>query len=300
MKKLAIILALCIVIISCKGNENKAADSSDIATKTALNKLKRYGVESGIIAYKTTISGKMMGSTISGEGTANLYFKDWGALELKEDKSSQTTYVKFFGKTKEEKTNQHEMHKLDNGESYSVDFDNKTIHTQKDPMMEYFMQTNTDVEKAGKNMLEAMGGKKTGEETFKGYNCEIWEILGGKQWVHKGVMLKMEMTVLGITTINEATNVEFNINVPDKYFMLPDFPITKVESVLGIENSNFDQEDMKDLDANMDMVSKLSFEEWKKMALADKEDEEMQNMSEEELRETYDMIQKMIKMRQGK
>ncbi len=220
MKKLALILALSIIAISCKGNENKPADSTDVTSKTAHNKLKRYGVESGIIAYKTTISGKMMGSTISGEGTANLYFKDWGALELKEDKSSQTTFVKIFGKTKEEKTNQHDMHKLDNGDSYSVDFKNKTIQTQKDPMMQYFLQTDTDVEKAGKNMLEAMGGKKIGEETFKGYNCEIWELLGGKQWVHKGIMLKMEMTVLGITTINEATNVEFNINVPDKIFQL--------------------------------------------------------------------------------
>jgi hypothetical protein len=300
MKKLAIILSLCIATISCKGNENKSIDSTDATTKTEHNKLKRYGVESGIIEYKTTISGKMMGSTISGEGTANLYFKDWGALELKEDKSSQTTYVKFFGKTTEEKTNQHEIHKLDNGESYSVDFTNKTIHTQKDPMMQYFMQTNSDVEKAGKNMMEAMGGKKIGDETFKGYNCEIWELLGGKQWVHKGVMLKMEMTLMGITTINEATNVEFNINVPDKYFVLPDFPITKVESVLGIEDMNFDQEDMEDLDANMEMVSKLSYEDWKKMALADKEYSEMQNMSEEELHQAYDMMQKMIKMRAGK
>ncbi len=49
---------------------------------------------------------------------------------------------------------------------------------------------------------------------------------------------------------------------------------------------------MQDLDANIDQLSKLSFEEWKKMALADQEDEEMQNMSDKELRETYDMMHK--------
>ena len=60
-----------------------------------------------------------------------------------------------------------------------------------------------------------------------------------------------------------------------------------------------DMEGMEDIDANMEMLSKLSFEQWKKMALADESDEEMQNMSEEELRQTYDMIQKMVKMRKG-
>ncbi len=49
----------------------------------------------------------------------------------------------------------------------------------------------------------------------------------------------------------------------------------------------------------MEKMSKMSFEEWKKMALKDKEDEEIQNMSEEELRQTYNMIQKVIKMRKG-
>ena len=60
------------------------------------------------------------------------------------------------------------------------------------------------------------------------------------------------------------------------------------------------EESMEDMKANMDKLSKMSFEEWKKLALADKEDEEMQNMSDEELRKTYDMMQQMIKMRKGK
>ena len=40
----------------------------------------------------------------------------------------------------------------------------------------------------------------------------------------------------------------------------------------------------------------MSFEEWKKQAIAN--DKEMKSMSDDELQETYNMIQRMIKMRQ--
>jgi DNA replication initiation complex subunit (GINS family) len=107
---------------------------------------------------------------------------------------------------------------------------------------------------------------------------------------------------MGITTTKEATSIQFDVPVPDKHFKLPDFPIKKTESFFN--NEDFDEDmdmemDMESINEDMNKLSKLSFEEWKKMALADKEDTEMQNMSEEELREMYDMIQKMIKMRNG-
>ena len=123
MKKINIILALFIIIISCKGNENKPADS--LAVKIEQNKLKRYQVESGIIHFTSTISGKVLGSTMTGTGTETIYFKDWGAIELKDEKSSETTHIKFFGKAKEETTTKHTVNKLDNGEWYTVDFERK-------------------------------------------------------------------------------------------------------------------------------------------------------------------------------
>lgn len=39
----------------------------------------------------------------------------------------------------------------------------------------------------------------------------------------------------------------------------------------------------------------MTFKEWKKHALADKEDIEMQNMTDEELRQTFEMAKKMSK-----
>ncbi|MCK5105241.1 MAG: hypothetical protein KAR17_20600, partial [Cyclobacteriaceae bacterium] len=83
MKKLNILLSLIVMLTSCSGNSQ--------------NKLKRYDVKSAIIEYSTTTSGKTFGSTVKGTGTESLYFKDWGAIELAEEKSTQTTVTKIFG-----------------------------------------------------------------------------------------------------------------------------------------------------------------------------------------------------------
>jgi len=278
MKKINILLSFLVVLASCSGNSQ--------------NKLKRYEVKSGIVKYTSTISGKVIGSKIAGSGTENLYFKDWGALELKETTSEQTTTMKFFGKEKVETTSTHVINKLDNGESYLANFDTKIITVSRDPMMDMMKQSNTNATEAGKNMLESMGGKIVGTESVLGHSCEVWDVMGAKQWLYKGVMLKMEVTLLGIKTITQATSAKFDVSVADANFKLPDFPMQKMEDFMN--NDEFDDE-LEDMDAKMNELSKLSFEDWKKMAT--KNDPEM---SDEELRQTYDMIQKMIKMRKGK
>jgi len=141
-----------------------------------------------------------------------------------------------------------------------------------------------------------MNGKIIGEEDYMGYKCEIWEAMGVKQWVYNHFTLKIETTVMGVTTSKKAISIQFNISVPEEHFKLPNFPIKKEESFFSNEDMDFDMENMN---ADMDKLSKLSFEEWKKMALSDKEDTEIQNMSEKELREMYDMIQRMVKMKKG-
>jgi len=218
-------------------------------------------------------------------------------MELKETESTQTTSMKFFGKKSTETENTHTMLKLDNGKTYSVDFENERISVNRDMAMDLTkaFYPDTDAGEAGKSMLESMGGEKVGNEKFMGYNCDVWELSNGKQWLYKGAMLKAEIAMLGITTLTQATSANFNTSVPDKYFQLPDFPMEEMEGFM--DNEEY-EENMEDMDANMEQISKMSFSEWKKMAQAN--DEEMQQMSDEELRQTYDMIQKMIKTRQGK
>ena len=294
MKKLSLIIALLIVTASCKGNESKSADNLALKTEQQEPKLKRYDVKSGIVKYKTTISGKVMGSKIAGSGTEDLYFKNWGALELKEEQSSQTSTIKFFGKEKVEKTSTHTINKLDNGESFLADFETKIITAGRDPMMDLMKQNNTNASDVGKNMLESMGGEQIGTESVLGHTCEVWNIMGAKQWIYKGVLLKVEVTVLGIKTVTEATSAKFNVSVDDSNFNLPAFPIQQQEGFMNNDEYDVDMDEMND---SMDKISKLSFKEWKKMAT--KNDPEMKEMSDEELRQTYDMIQKMIKMKRG-
>ena len=284
MKNL-IVICLFMAFASCSGNSQA--------------KLKRYDVKSGMVKYEIAISGKVLGSTISGEGTESLYFKDWGAIELLEEKSNQTTETNIFGIKNSETTNSHTMSKLDDGESYHVDFDKKQIFLRRDLAMDMTKtyREDGDAGEVGKNMLESVGGKVIGTEKFLGYDCELWDVMGAKQWMHKGVVLKIEMTVLGITTIKEAKTAEFNKNIADKYFQLPDFPIQKEEGFL--DNEEY-QEEEEDMDEKISILSNMSYEEWKKMALADKQNAKYQNMSDAELRKTYDLVQKMLKMRSGK
>jgi hypothetical protein len=283
MKNLTIIFTLVLALASCNGK--------------AENKLKRYELKSGIVEYVTTTSGKVLGSTVSGGGTDKLFFKDWGALELKESVSSQTSVMKIFGREKTEKTDTHTINKLDNGDSYSVDFKNKKIYQAEDMAMEMVKNTHPegDAGDVGRDMLVAMGGKMIGNENFKSYKCEVWEILGGKQWIYKGLMLKMEITVLGITTITEATSIKFDVSVADSHFKLPDFPIEKTETFINNDDSEIDSKEMKE---GMKAMENLTYPQWKKMVIEG--DPEMKNTSDEELRQSYDMMQKMLKLQKGR
>ncbi|SHF65292.1 hypothetical protein SAMN05444274_10763 [Mariniphaga anaerophila] len=280
MKNLGILLSILTLLTSYNSNAQK--------------ELKRYRVKSGIVEYTTTISGKLMGSTVTGSGTQSLYFKNFGAVELKEEQSEQTTTTKLFGKSNTETEQTHTINKLDNGKSYSVDFDQEQIYASRDMAMDMItaFQPDADAEAAGKAMLESMGGEKTGNGKVLGYDCEIWNLAGVKQWFYKGVMLKAESKIMGITTTTEAQSAKFNIPVSDNHFQLPDFPVQKLE---GFDDEPIDREEWEDMDKELEKVSQMSYEEWKKAAL--KNDEEMQQMSEEELRGTYNMIQQMVKLR---
>ncbi|MCD6545004.1 MAG: hypothetical protein J7K34_10910 [Flavobacteriaceae bacterium] len=289
MKKIAIVLSLTILLIGCGKSETEKSDD---------NLYKRYPVESGIIKYKTTTSGKVMGSVISGKGESSLYFKNYGALELTEDKSIQTTEINLFGKKNKTEEKNHSITKMENGMVYTVDFKNKKIHKMEN--IGATMLKDVDVNKVGKEMLETMGGKKIANEKFKGYDCEVWELHGSKQYFYKGIPLKSEIKLMGITTITEATSVKFDTKVSDSKFKLPDFEVVDMESLMGGESMNkmMDsddfQDDMKEAKKSMEKMKNMSFKEWKK--LVQENDPEMKQMSDKELKQAYDMMQNMSKM----
>ncbi|HFS67652.1 MAG TPA: hypothetical protein ENK67_05510 [Flavobacteriia bacterium] len=279
-------------ILSLSCQNSKSTETSNLATNIDQNtspKLKRYSLKSGIVKYKSKINGKVMGSTITGNGTEEVYFKDWGAKELKKSDEKKVTHINIFGQKKTEVSETHTIDKLDNGKSYNVDLKNKVIYVQKDPALAMVKTFgNGDVEASGKKMLESMGGKQVGKEKILGYNCDVWEIPGGKQWIYKGIPLKLQMTVMGVTTTKEATDAKFNVDVPEKYFNLPDYPIQELDTG-GMSLSDEDaQIDPKDLD----MIKKMSFEDYKKMLQQD-DPEAYKQMSPNDLKMSYQLMQKM-------
>ncbi len=299
MKKLGLLIAIIIINVSCNRNDNNPIDSLFQTSSKQGEMLKRYEVESGIVNYKTTISGKVLSSTIKGSGTEVLYFKDWGAIELKETKSTKNTQTVIMGKETIEATATHQMTKLDNGDSFIVDFKNKTISQQKYMAMKTVknIHTNNDAGEIGKSMLEKMGGKNMGTEVIIGYQCEIWETLGVKQWIYKGVTLKSEANLMGVTTITEAIKVAFNTSIPASNFELPNFKIIKQENFVDNDDEypdSFDSDEISEED--MEKLRNMSFEKWKR--LVQKKDPEMKEASDEELHQIYETIQFLVKKRE--
>jgi hypothetical protein len=185
---------------------------------TMLNaQTKRYEIKSGMVEYKIIHSGNMMGVKMEGGGTASTAFKEWGAVELHTEESETIT----MGMKEHDK----QMTKIDNGKVYTVNFEKKVIYEYD--MQEVMQSEDKDLVMAGKEMLESMGGKKIGDEEFMGYDCEIWELMTVKIWMHKGVMLKSEVDMMGIKNTIVATKVAFEIDVPDEAFDLPKYPVQK-------------------------------------------------------------------------
>ena len=187
-------------------------------TLTTLNaQTKRYEVKSGIVEYKISQSGNMMGVKIQGNGTAKTVFKEWGDTELHSEESRTIT----MGTTEHTK----QMMKIENGKVYHVDFDQKVIYEQS--IQDVMHSEDKELVMSGKEMLTSMGGKKIGEEKFMGYACEIWEMMQVKVWIHKGIMLKSEADIMGIKNTTVATKIELDVSVSDALLQLPDYPIKK-------------------------------------------------------------------------
>ena len=69
-------------------------------------------------------------------------------------------------------------------------------------------------------------GKKTGTDKVLGYTCEVWELMGVKQCIYKGIPLRVESNIMGMKNMEIATKAEFEISLSKDNFKLPDFPLT--------------------------------------------------------------------------
>jgi len=191
-----------------------------LATNTLYAYAERYEIQSGIIEYTTSGGGNMMGIKTQIDGKSKTLFKEWGKVELHDETSKSL----IMGR--EEST--HQTTKIDHDKVYIVDYAQKSIAQYDHTML---MQSQyKELAKNAKEMMLSMGGRKTSEENILGYLCEVWETDHIKLWLHKGVMLKSLVMVMGNAHTTEATNIQFNISVSDEALQLPDFPIKVIQN----------------------------------------------------------------------
>ena len=185
---------------------------------------KRYEVKSGIVTYKVEGGGSILGFSTKTTGTHKLYFKDWGNVEVRQEDEKETS----MGKT----TQQHTLQKIDHGTVYSVKEREKIIIKQDIGMLKQMDKNGKNMSAMGKDMMKQMGGKKVGTGKVLGYPCEIWEIMGSKTWIYKGVPLKTEANIMGFKHLDIATSAKFNVSVSNKHFALPNYPIQTTDEMI--------------------------------------------------------------------
>lgn len=181
---------------------------------------KRYEVKSGLIEYDINGKGTNMGVSSSIKGTGELFFKDYGNLEIEKES--------FIENIMGQEQKSEEFSKYDNGVVYSVDYEENIIYKQDISKL----QEQETYSLMGEEGLQKMGAVKTGSETILGYKCDIWQLHGVKLSLYKGVPLKIETQTMGIVQIQVATKAHFNISLSDSKFNLPSFPIKDMSDMM--------------------------------------------------------------------
>ena len=185
---------------------------------------KRYEVKSGMVIYKVEGGGSILGFSTKTTGTHTLYFKDWGNVEVRKEDEKETS----MGKT----TQQHTLQKIDHGTVYSVNEKHKTIIKQDIAMLKQMDKKGKNMSAMGKDMMKQMGGKKIGTGKVLGYPCEIWELMGSKTWLYKGVPLKTQANIMGFKHLEVATSAKFNVSISNSHFALPKYPIQTTDQMI--------------------------------------------------------------------
>lgn len=181
---------------------------------------KLYDIKSGKITYKIDGSGNVMGQTMQKRGKKRLIFDHYGTHSLTE--KVVVDKQKIMGQENVTKT--HTMTYFKEGIVYSVDFDTKEIYRTVNEGM-VLMGGQGNLNQRGEAMMKKMGGKKTGTDKVLGYTCDVWELMGTKQCLYKGVPLKVESNMMGIINKEIAVEATFDVALSEKNFVLPDFPV---------------------------------------------------------------------------
>ncbi|MFV7790201.1 hypothetical protein ACNSOP_10885 [Aliarcobacter lanthieri] len=198
--------ALCIIIFLFIGLNNLFAQTN------------RYDMKSGIVEYD--ILGTTGNSTITGSSV--LYFKDFGKLELVDER----LIYKMANFDDEEERN---ISKISKDKLYTVDFNDEIIYSQ-DLQID---KENPAENIKNKDSFTQMGAKFLGNENILGYKCDIWQLGEYKIWVYNSVPLKQITKTGDNEQLYIAKNANFNIDIKDNKFKLPNFPVKAIDIIIS-------------------------------------------------------------------
>jgi len=164
--------------------------------------LKPFGIKSGIIEYSYT-------GTKVGKGT--LYFDDYGTksamyIDAVEDGEKNKGYVVTFGDYQ-----------------YMWDPDDPTEGMKlKNPIIAWAASASKgDVESFNESMYEKLGMEKSGTENFLGKECKVMKGKMRKVLTWNGILMLLDMNMMGNVSHEEVTKIQTNIPVDAKYFVIP-------------------------------------------------------------------------------
>ena len=218
-------------------------------------KVHPFEVESGMLIYQISAGAQLTPETnLSITGSAKLRFKKWGEVKLEEEEGTVLT----TGAIKH-KQYVHKLEKQTEDKIITVDYENEQLLERKKGDSVSNMELETD------------GLVQRGQEVVAGFLCKLWIGSGIQKCMHKGIVLKQESHVLGVSYVKVATKVVFDINASLQKCEVPDFPLqnfgllennietksrTKVDNFckilkdvdfdIGIDAENYEVVNMKD------------------------------------------------------
>ncbi|OQX80562.1 MAG: hypothetical protein B6D64_02985 [Bacteroidetes bacterium 4484_276] len=180
---------------------------------TQAQNVKTYAIESGHLNIE------LSGNTV---GTRELWWDDYGQKTCELEKSTTTT--KVFGMKDVVET--HKLTIIVKDKFWTVDYiDNSgvkgTVPYYNEGQEYVGDMSEKEQQEFADNLLEQMGGSKLESEKVKGYDCDVIEIMGAKSWIYKGLVLKSETKMLGVTANEMLSELKPNSSVSASKFVAP-------------------------------------------------------------------------------
>ena len=210
------------ILLDRRKNMNIAKIVLLLAAGSSLAFAGLFTVKSAKVEYKTTRSGTIgEGASelkIDEKGTLRMVFDAYGNKQLNERKNSETTLFKLIKQKQTRKT--HTLSLIDGTTIFDVDFKTKKINKRSRDAAPIDSMSYDE-------LMKHVGAKKIGTDTVLGFECIVWQLDKMKICVYKGIPLRTEDDNDGIKTLEIATKIEFNSEITESDFTLPDYPIVE-------------------------------------------------------------------------